>query len=129
MYLRLAPLRLQDGVWRVNWIPLVGWALTLNTVFFLLVYSYSQPVPSKRLNHPVAVTGKNVILYSVPGTDPAASIVGTVTQGDTLELEAVEATGWCRVTVPALLPGSQSITGYLQPRSLAIPGSTQEFRN
>lgn len=121
--MRVAPLRQQDGVWRVNGWPLSFWTLGLNTVFWLLLHFSGQPVPSKRLLHPAAVTGKNIVLYSLPDASPAATILGVVTQGDTLELEAVEASGWCRVTVPTGRPGQEPITGYLPAQHLTFLGS------
>lgn len=126
IFLRLAPVRRQAGEWRINWWQLVGWILLVNTIFGSLVYYYTRPVPSRLLSHPAAVIAPDVPLLSHPTTDLTTSTLGVVTLGDTLEIHAVQANGWCRATLwETPLPGGRGATGYIQTRYLFLLDSIQ----
>ncbi|MGY2132383.1 SH3 domain-containing protein [Hymenobacter sp. HD11105] len=128
-FLRLAPVRRQAGEWRINWWQLVGWTMLVNTVFGYLVYYYTQPVPSRLLSHPAAVMALDVPLLSHPTTDLTATTMGVVTQGDTLEVHAVQANGWCRASLrEAPWSSGRGATGYIQTSYLSLLDSTKFTR-
>ncbi|MBC6605711.1 hypothetical protein H8B13_02665 [Hymenobacter sp. BT188] len=127
--LRLAPVHRQAGEWRINWWQLVGWTLLVNTVFGSLVYYYTRPVPSRLLSHPAAVITPDVPLLSHPTADLTATTTGVVTLGDTLEVHAVQANGWCRATLrETSWPSGRGATGYIQTSYLSLLDSIKFTR-
>lgn len=116
MSLRIAPIELRNGVWRVRWMPLIIWTLLFNAVVIGGVKLAIGPV-----KHPVEVAAQRVVIYSSP-TD-TAHVVGAVERGNQLDLHSWQANGWCEVSLTDAAP---RIHGYVQAKDLSIPNSTRE---
>jgi hypothetical protein len=125
MTFHLAPIRQQEGQWRVNWLALVGWVLLLNSIIIGLVYAYSRPVPSRQLRHPAAVSVDEVTLRSVPADEMHSSTVEVLALGDTVDVLAIQADGWCKATLrQPPLPSGRGGIGFIQKKYLTLADST-----
>jgi len=120
MNISFLPVEKRAGVWRVKWLSLIAWTLTINLIVLMLIYlaGYRPIVP---LRHPVTVVEPKAIIYTQAATGATSHVEAEATQGDVVELQAMQPDSWCYVTLPA-----SGLSGYVQQKALLIPDSTRK---
>ncbi|TGE04763.1 SH3 domain-containing protein [Hymenobacter fodinae] len=111
----------------VNWRIILGLIVLFSLAILVAVNYFGQPVPSNQLRHAAAVSSPTVPLYSKASTtDTASHIVGTVTIGDTLDVQTIQADGWCKVVLrDRRMYGDPGVPGYIQQPHLSMADSTK----